>query len=129
MFLGINIFIVTDSESSGPKSEALTSNQVAFITRVRMAGRPPEVRKFRMKQKMDTSRPRILTVNKLLCYGKLNPIAVTTIHIIIKQSSRVSKKDSEGAAMWKQLSPLGLCRNTLTFLFFFSDNLFLFLLF
>lgn len=120
MFLGINIFIVTDSESSGPKSEALTSNQVAFITRVRVAGRPPELRKFRMKQKTDTSRPRILIVNKLLCYGKLNTIAVTTIHMVIKQSSPcVKKEQGRSCNVETVISPWSLQEHTDLPLFLF----------
>lgn len=88
MFLGINIFTVTESESSGPKSSQglkLTVNQEAFIHMGEgWRGRPPELRKFMIKQKTDASSPRIRTINKVLCYGKFSKATITT-HVVIKQ--------------------------------------------
>lgn len=60
---------------------------------MRTRARPPELWKFMLQQKTDTSSPSILTRNKLLCHGTLNETAIT-IHRIMKQSITVWAKST-----------------------------------
>lgn len=77
-------------------------------------GRPPELRKFMIKQKTDTFSPRSYTVNKVPCSSKLSKAAITT-HIVIKQWSECKQKGQGMGCPSEIVSYLGLFRNTLTF--------------